>query len=117
MLAVELRAGQTEAQIVELSDAATVEGVVLDSGGRPLSDAVVTVDYGSAGNVQRLLAQLVGGRTRTGSNGAFRLTRIVPNTLVRVRATSNGRVLASSGPLVIEEGTTASGVVLRVAVP
>jgi hypothetical protein len=112
---IELRAGQAEAQAVTLSEAATVEGVVLDSDGRPLSDAVMTVDYGSAANEQRL--QLVGGRTRTGSDGAFRLTGIVPNTLVRVRATSNGRVVASSVPLVIDEGTRATGATLRVTAP
>jgi hypothetical protein len=75
------------------------------------------VDYGSAANEQRLLAQLVGGRTRTGSDGAFRLTGIVPNTLLRVRATSNGRVVASSVPLVIDEGTRATGATLRVMAP
>lgn len=105
VLTIELRAGQAEARAVTLSEAATVEGVVLDSAGRALPHAVMTVDYGSAANEQRLLAQLVGGRTRTGSDGTFRLTGIVPNTPVRVRATSNGRVVASSIPLVIDEGT------------
>lgn len=114
---IELRTGQAEAQAVTLSEAATVEGVVLDSDGRPLSGAVMTVDYGSAANEQRILAQLIGGRTRTGSDGAFRLTGIVPNTLLRVRATSNGRVVASSVPLVIDEGTRATGATLRVMAP
>jgi hypothetical protein len=63
VVAIGLRAGETEVQTIELAEAAAVEGFVLDEAGRPISGAVMTVDYGSAGNAQRLLAQLVGGHT------------------------------------------------------
>lgn len=110
---IELREGLTVVQTVELHAAAVIEGRVLDSDDRPIAGVLVTVDYGSAGNVERLLGQIVGGRVQARTDGTFRLTGIVPNRVVRLRATAGGRVVASSLPLVVGEGETAQGAIVR----
>ena len=113
VISIDLRPGMnTEA--VALAEAARVSGFVVGADGQPVAGATVSVDYGLADNPSRILAQLVGGRLRTGSDGAFLVVGIVPNRLARLRATlrSTRSESVAIGPLA---GQAVDGLVLRLS--
>lgn len=81
-----LRYGPIE---LTLQRAGSVAGVVVDGAGNPVRDAVVTADYDAETPMKRTLANYIGGRVRTGEDGSFLLTNIVPKAVVTLSATRN----------------------------
>ncbi len=81
----------TNAERFRLRQAGVIEGQIVDRSGAPVSGAVVTVDYPGGRYFGRYLATLVGGKTRTGTDGAFRLNEIVPDIPIQVIAEAGNR--------------------------
>ena len=104
-----------EPVVVELEQAARIQGSVVGANGRGVAAAVVSASPEGAGmSIVRLAGIRPGaeGSARTDVDGAFELTDIEPGTY-QLRVQADGFIPATVGGLEVEAGQTLDGVVIR----
>jgi hypothetical protein len=105
--------GRAASKTFYLHDAGVVVGTVTDANGSPVNGATITVRYPPDVYGAGFLARMVGGRTRTGTDGRFRITGILPNTPVDITAHIDTR-RSSALPIVVPEGQPLEAVALHI---
>jgi hypothetical protein len=108
-----IQGGTVVSKTFQLHDAGTVVGTVTDVKGLPVNGATVIVSYPSDIYGAGFLARMVGGRTRTGADGMFRITGVLPNTSLDLRANVDTR-RSPALPIVVPEGQTLEAVALHI---
>lgn len=108
---VSLAAGERQQADIGLLLDGSVIGTVVDADGSAVSGATISAEYLSFDGAA-FVGHYIGGFTRTGTDGRFRVTGIVPDESFVVHAELDGRRISSS-TLRATPGTPIEGVVLR----
>lgn len=107
---VTVEAGKVRDARIRLLLQAQATGHVHDAAGTPVTGALVVAAYAELAGAG-ILEGLVGGRPLTGTDGAFALRDLVPDTPIALRAELDGR-RSPATTITVRPGTTQSGVVL-----
>lgn len=92
---------------------AVASGTVVDSRGEAVMGAVVSVGYGRSVAGADILASLIRGNATADADGTFKISGLVPDTPIALRAELDGRLSAVVTVNAIPPGMQRLGIVLR----